>query len=248
MLPFPAAILAISRLASASPFFVFDSTAYTNTTIGFGTSHINWMPAYVCNPLVADGALPTQQAWRRIVTQWAVHPGYPLVLDCENIYLSSAATADANLATMQTLQTWAAAVLPRGQIIGCSHALFPSAYTFSGSFDEWSERLGTVLAQSKAIDGALPVWPFVWPQYHNSPFAFYPVSLWESQLKALEGHEDVDGFVVWGGKNHAVCNDACQRVAGEQPWLDATRAFLGELYGIFNQSPERSGRQAFVGV
>ncbi|KAH8707316.1 hypothetical protein HC256_010592 [Beauveria bassiana] len=271
MLPFPAAILAISRLASASPFFVFDSTAYTNTTIGFGTSHINWMPAYVCNPLVADGALPTQQAWRRIVTQWAVHPGYPLVLDCENIYLSSAATADANLATMQTLQTWAAAVLPRGQIIGwyglagntppalfghyrklianhSSHALFPSAYTFSGSFDEWSERLGTVLAQSKAIDGALPVWPFVWPQYHNSPFAFYPVSLWESQLKALEGHEDVDGFVVWGGKNHAVCNDACQRVAGEQPWLDATRAFLGELYGIFNQSPERSGRQAFVGV
>ncbi|KAM3472597.1 hypothetical protein MY8738_008771 [Beauveria namnaoensis] len=273
MLPFLAAILAISRLASASPFFVFDSTAYTNTTIGFGTSHINWIPAYVCNPLVADGALPTQQAWQRIVTQWAVHPGYPLVLDCENIYLKSAATADANLATMQTLQTWAAAVLPReeGQIIGwyglagntppalfghyrklianhSSHALFPSAYTFSGSFDEWRQRLGTVLAQSKAIDGALPVWPFVWPQYHDSPFAFYPVSLWESQLKALEGHEDVDGFVVWGGKNHAVCNDACQRIAGEQPWLDATRAFLGELYGIFNQSPERSGRQAFVGV
>ncbi|PMB67701.1 hypothetical protein BM221_005869 [Beauveria bassiana] len=119
LLPFLAAILAISRLASASPLFVFDSTAYTNTTIGFGTSHINWIPAYVCNPLVADGALPTQQAWQRIVTPWAVHPGYPLVLDCENIYLKSAETADANLATMQTLQTWAAAVLPReGQIIG----------------------------------------------------------------------------------------------------------------------------------
>ncbi|KAM3543496.1 hypothetical protein ARSEF1564_003548 [Beauveria bassiana] len=229
LLPFLAAILAISRLASASPLFVFDSTAYTNTTIGFGTSHINWIPAYVCNPLVADGALPTQQAWQRIVTPWAVHPGYPLVLDCENICLKSAATADANLATI-------------------SHALFPSAYTFSGSFDEWRERLGTVIAQSKAIDGALPVWPFVWPQYHNSPFAFYPVSLWQSQLRALEGHEDVDGFVVWGGKNHAVCNDACQRIAGEQPWLEATRSFLGELYGIFNQSPERSGRQAFVGV
>ncbi|KAM3532966.1 hypothetical protein MY4038_003781 [Beauveria bassiana] len=190
MLPFLAAILAISRLASASPLFVFDSTAYTNTTIGFGTSHINWIPAYVCNPLVADGA-------RRAPA---------------------------------------------------SHALFPSAYTFSGSFDEWRERLGTVIVQSKAIDGALPVWPFVWPQYHNSPFAFYPVSLWQSQLRALEGHEDVDGFVVWGGKNHAVCNDACQRIAGEQPWLEATRSFLGELYGIFNQSPERSGRQAFVGV
>ncbi|KAM3543544.1 hypothetical protein ARSEF1564_003596 [Beauveria bassiana] len=215
LLPFLAAILAISRLASASPLFVFDSTAYTNTTIGFGTSHINWIPAYVCNPLVADGALPTQQAWQRIVTPWA------------------------------TLQTWAAAVLPRGegQIIGCSHALFPSAYTFSGSFDEWRERLGTVIAQSKAIDGALPVWPFVWPQYHNSPFAFYPVSLWQSQLRALEGHEDVDGFVVWGGKNHAVCNDACQRIAGEQPWLEATRSFLGELYGKLPKQRRPAARQ-----
>ncbi|KAM3504259.1 hypothetical protein MY11210_008417 [Beauveria gryllotalpidicola] len=271
MLPFLAAILAISGLTNASPFFVFDSTAYTNTTIGFGTSNINWIPAYVCDPLVADGALPTRQDWQGIVAQWAVYPGYPLVLDCENIYLDSAETADANLATMQTLQTWAAAVLPAGQIIGwyglagntpealyeyyqalianhSSHAFFPSAYTFSDSLSTWSDALDTVLAQSKAINGTLPVWPFMWPQYHNSPYSFYPVSLWQSQLQALEGNADVDGFVVWGGKNHDVCDDACQNVAGEQPWLNATRSFLEELYGIFNQSPERSGRQEFVGI
>ncbi|TQV92009.1 hypothetical protein IF1G_09081 [Cordyceps javanica] len=271
MLPLLATCLAVLGLANAQNFVVFDSTAYTNTSIGFGTSPINWIPAYVCNPLVADGAAPSRPDWQRIVAQWNVHPGYPLVLDCENIYLGSAATADANLATMQKLQTWAAEVLPAGQIIGwyglagntpaslfghyralianhSSHAFFPSAYTFSSSLDAWQKSLSTVLAQIKVINDSLPTFPFVWPQYHNSPFSFYPVSLWQNQLLGLKKNSDVDGFVIWGGKNHAVCNDACQAIAGAQPWLNATRSFLNELYGIYNQSPQRSGRQVFVGV
>ncbi|ATY59982.1 hypothetical protein A9K55_006290 [Cordyceps militaris] len=271
MLPLLATTFAILGLAKAQNLLVFDSTAYTNTSIGFGASNINWIPAYVCNPLVANGAVPARQDWQAIVAQWNVYPGYPLVLDCENIYLSSAATADANLATMQKLQTWAADVLPRDQIIGwyglagntpaslfgyyralianhTRHAFFPSAYTFSSSLGTWNASLTTVLAQAKAINDSLPTWPFVWPQYHNSPFAFYPVSLWQSQLAVLKGNPDVDGFVIWGGKNHAVCNDACQAIAGAQPWLNATRSYLKDLYGIFNQSPQRPGRQAFVGV
>lgn len=266
---FLASYFAVLGLVRAENFLVFDSTAYTNTSVGFGTSNINWIPAYVCNPLVANGAVPTQKDWQRIVSQWNVYPGYPLVLDCENIYFGSAATADANLATMQKLQTWAADILPPSQIIGwyglagntpaslfghyralianhSNHAFFPSAYTFSSSLSTWNTSLSTVLNQVQAINSSLPTWPFVWPQYHNSPYSFYPTSLWQDQLSILKTHSNVDGFVVWGGKNHAVCNNDCQAIAGSQPWLKATRSFLEELYGIFNDSPQRSGRQAFA--
>ena len=256
--------------ALATPYYVFDSTAYTNTSIGYGTYNINWIPAYVCNPLVVNGQVPSKQDWQVIVAQWAVYPGYPLVLDCENIYLDSPSTAAANLAAMEALQTWAAEILPANQLIGwyglagntplslygyyqslianhSNHAFFPSAYTYSSSLRTWNSSLKSVIAQAQAIDESLPIWPFMWPQYHNSPYAFYPVSLWKSQLKALEADSDVDGFVIWGGKNHAVCNDTCQTIASTEPWLNATRTYLSALYGIFNGLPEVRGGQLFMG-
>ena len=51
----------LSGLASsATAFRVFDNTAYTNTSIGFGTSNIKWIPNYVCSPLLAAGSLPSE--------------------------------------------------------------------------------------------------------------------------------------------------------------------------------------------
>lgn len=256
---------------SASNFRVFDSTAYTNTSIGYGASNINWIPNYVCSPLVAAGALPSSSAWKSIVLEWNIYPGYPLVLDCENIYLSSASTADHNLEVMKTLQTWAAQVLPNDQIIGwyglagntipslypqyrslianhSNHAFFPSAYTFSSSLGTWNTSLNDVLGKAKDIDASIPVWPFTWPQYHNSPYSFYPVDLWSSQLDVLTGNQDVNGFIVWGGKNHQVCGDACQAIAGKQPWLNATRTYLKGLYGVYGGTPQKQGGQLFTGA
>jgi hypothetical protein len=252
-------------------FRVFDSTAYTNTSIGYGASSINWIPNYVCSPLVANGTLPSASTWQSIVLEWNVYPGYPLVLDCENIYLSSSSTADHNLLAMKTLQTWAAQVLPRDQIIGwyglsgntaaslyghyrdlianhSNHAFFPSAYTFSSSLASWNTSLNGVIAKIKTIDASLPVWPFMWPQYHNSPYDFYPVDLWESQLEVLTGNADVNGYVIWGGKNHQVCGDACQAIAGKNPWLSATRTYLRGLYGVYGETPQKEGGQLFTGA
>ncbi|KAH0597422.1 hypothetical protein MHUMG1_04800 [Metarhizium humberi] len=256
---------------SANNFRVFDSTAYTNTSIGYGTSNINWIPNYVCSPLVANNAIPSAEAWQSIVLEWNIYPGYPLVLDCENIYLTSPSTADHNLEVMKTLQTWAAQVLPSDQIIGwyglsgntaaslyghyqglianhSAHAFFPSAYTFSSSLSTWNASLNSVLAKIKAIDASLPVYPFTWPQYHGSPYAFYPVGLWESQLDVLTGNQDINGFVIWGGKNHQVCGDACQASAGKNPWLEATRTYLKDLYGIYDGASQKQGGQLFTGV
>ncbi|KAL3961109.1 hypothetical protein ACCO45_006226 [Purpureocillium lilacinum] len=265
-----AALLSTAQAVAAN-FRVFDSTAYTNTSVGYGSSNINWIPNYVCSPLVQGGALPSAAQWQAIVLDWNVYPGYPLVLDCENIYLTSASTADHNLEVMKTLQTWAADVLPEGQIIGwyglsgntaaslyghyrslianhSAHAFFPSAYTFSSSLSTWNTSLNTVIGKIKAIDTSVPVWPFMWPQYHNSPYDFYSVDLWQSQLQALTANKDVNGFVIWGGKNHQVCGDACQAIAGKQPWLSAARSYLKALYGVYGGQPQRSGGQIFTGA
>ncbi|KHN98127.1 uncharacterized protein MAM_03888 [Metarhizium album ARSEF 1941] len=256
---------------SASNFRVFDSTAYTNTSVGYGTSNINWIPNYVCSPLVAHNAIPSADTWQSVVLQWNIYPGYPLVLDCENIYLNSPSTADHNLEVMKTLQTWAAQVLPSRQIIGwyglsgntaaslyghyqrlianySAHAFFPSAYTFSSSLATWQTSLNSVLAKVKAIDASLPVYPFIWPQYHESPHSFYPVELWKNQLDVLTENQEMDGFVIWGGKNHLVCGDVCQATAGTKPWLSATRTYLKGLYGIYGGTPQKQGAQLFTGV
>ena len=267
-LPF---VALIGTSAAAANFRVFDSTSYTNTTIGYGASNINWIPDYVCSPLVQDGALPTKDNWQSIVLEWSAYPGYPLVLDCENVYLTSASTADHNLEAMKTLQTWAAQVLPKGQIIGwyglsgntatslyghyrdlianhSAHAFFPSAYTFSSSIGSWNTSLNTVIGKIKDIDASIPAWPFVWPQYHDSPYAFFSVELWENELQILTANTNVNGFVVWGGKNHHVCGDACQAVAGTNPWLNATRQYLANLYGVYSGNAQRAGVQAFTGA
>lgn len=251
----------------SSQFRVFDNTAYTNVSVGYGTTNINWIPDYVCSPLTTGGALPSAQEWKSAVLQWNVYPGYPLVLDCENLYFSDESTADRYLEMLSTLQTWAADVVPTGQIIGwyglpentipqlyghyrrlianhTKHAFFPSAYTFSDSLPKWNDSLNSVVKTIKAIDDTLPIWPYTWPQYHNN-YTFFPVDLWKRELDILAGHEDINGFVVWGGKNHQVCNDSCQASAGQQPWLAATREFLIKLYGIYNGRPERIGAQTF---
>ncbi|KAL4862066.1 hypothetical protein BDV12DRAFT_203405 [Aspergillus spectabilis] len=261
------ALLSAANAAVRSDFRVFDNTAYTNTSIGYGTTNINWIPAYVCNPLTSGGVLPSEDMWKNIVLQWNIYPGYPLVLDCEDLYFTSTSTADLNLDLLSTLQTWAAQVVPPNQIIGwyglsgntlpslydhyrslianhTNHAFFPSAYTFTGSLATWNNSLTSVLNAIKTIDSTLPVWPYTWPQYHRN-YSFFPVDLWQNELKALARNSYVDGFVIWGGKNHAVCNDACQATAGQQAWLNATRTYLTELYGLYGAEPERKGVQNF---
>ncbi|EED18694.1 hypothetical protein TSTA_124220 [Talaromyces stipitatus ATCC 10500] len=238
---------AVVGAARASNFHVFDNTAYTNTSIGYQSTNINWIPAYVCNPLTKGGFLPSVTEWKNIVLEWNVYPGYPLVLDCEDIYFTNESTADLYLEILSSLQTWAAEVIPPGQIIGwygLSHAFFPSAYTFSSSISTWNNSLNSVINTITAINDTLPIWPYTWPQYHNN-YSFIPVELWETELEILSSNSHLDGFVIWGGKNYAVCNDSCQATAGQQPWLNATRSYLSNLYGIYNGKLQKTGAQIF---
>ncbi|KAJ5925171.1 hypothetical protein N7454_007810 [Penicillium verhagenii] len=263
-------LLAVSTVIGssiASTFRVFDNTAYTNTSIGYGSTNINWIPAYVCNPLTTGGVLPSANEWKSVVQEWNVYPSYPLVIDCEDLYFTSTSTAALYLEIMSTLQTWAADVIPEGQIIGwyglsgntisslygnyrslianySNHAFFPSAYTYSDSLSTWSSSLSSVIEVINTINDSLPIWPYTWPQYHGN-YSFIPEDLWQSELESLAGNADLDGFVIWGGKNHAVCDDACQEIAGDEPWLNVTRTFLENLYGLFGSEAQKTGAQLF---
>lgn len=237
---------------AATGFTLYDDTAYASATIGHGAVPANLVPNRVCTPLVTGGALPAEADWKALVTQYNTHPGAPLVLDCESLYLTgTAATAADHLNRLATLQSWARQVAPT-QLIGWygllgntatsyqglyrqliaqdrNTAFFPSAYTYATGYDSWLATLKANLATAAQIDPALPVLPYIWPQYHDGTgalsFTWVPAAQFAFQLATL--HDlGLPGAVIWGGSNPAVCDTACQNSAGSQGWLPATRAFL----------------------
>ncbi|MER5864822.1 discoidin domain-containing protein [Kitasatospora sp. NPDC002040] len=240
---------------AAPAFTLYDNTAYASAAIGHGAVRANLVPNYTCTPLVAGNALPTEAQWKAIVVAANVNPAAPLVLDCESLYLTgSAANAANHLQRLAQLQSWARAVTGPEQTIGwygllgntaVAHrplyqqliqqagptAFFPSAYTFSANETSWSSTLTGNLATAAAIAPGVPVYPYVWPQYHqgSSPdslsLGFVPAAQWSYQLATL--HDlGLTGAVVWGGSNTTVCDPACQAAAGSQGWLPQTRSFL----------------------
>ncbi|MFC8450848.1 discoidin domain-containing protein [Kitasatospora sp. NPDC057223] len=251
------AVSAAATAGSATGFTLYDNTAYTSAPagVGHGAVRSNLVPNYTCTPLVAGGALPGEAQWEAIVSAANVDPSAPLVLDCESLYLNgTAANAADHLARLSQLQSWARKVAAPGQTIGWygllgntsaayrplyqqliqqdgPAAFFPSAYTFSANETTWSTTLTGNLATAAAIATGVPVYPYIWPQYHqgSSPdslsLGFVPAAQWSYQLATL--HDlGLGGAVVWGGSNTTVCDPACQAAAAGQGWLAQTRAFL----------------------
>ncbi|MFB7513505.1 discoidin domain-containing protein [Streptomyces sp. NPDC056144] len=257
------AVLAIAALALPAPaqaatgFTLYDNTNYASTTIG-GTSVVSgFVPNRVCTPLVANGGLPGENEWKTIVQSYNRNTGGPLVLDCETLYLNSTTTAADHYARLLQLQTWAREVAP-GQVIGWygllgnttsanypyyrkliaadpNTAFFPSLYTYSTNETSWNSTLTANSAKAKAVDPAVPLLPYIWPQYHggSSPssldYTFVPAAQWSVQLATIRGL-GLPGAVVWGGwPISETCNNACQAAAPTAGWLAATRAFLDDL-------------------
>ncbi|WP_055585890.1 discoidin domain-containing protein [Peterkaempfera griseoplana] len=245
--------------ASAAPgFTVFDNTSYTSASLGNGAVVTNLVPNSVCSPLVQSGALPTQAQWQQIVQTYDTHPGGPLVLDCESLYLTGTATTAAkHYSQLAQLQSWARQVEP-DQLIGWygllgntdsaynssyqqliaqdpHTAFFPSAYTFSTSEETWDSTLSTNVTHAAAIDANIPVYPYIWPQYHqgSSPsslsLTFVPAAQWSFELATL--HEvGIAGAVVWGGlSTSGTCDATCESQAGSGGWFSATKSFLQSL-------------------
>lgn len=79
--------------------------------------------------------------------------------------------------------------------------LFPSLYTFYDNQAGWVEYAVANIKEAKRLANGKPVYPFIWPQYHNSNAAlkgqFIPPEYWRLQLETIREH--ADGVVIWGG-------------------------------------------------
>ncbi|MHB1158611.1 MAG: hypothetical protein ACYC26_17440 [Phycisphaerales bacterium] len=79
-----------------------------------------------------------------------------------------------------------------------SDILFPSIYTFYEDQEGWKKYAIANIQQAKQY--GKPVYPFIWPQYHDSNKKlvgrYVPVEFWRMQLEVC--YEYADGVCIWG--------------------------------------------------
>lgn len=103
-------------------------------------------------------------------------------------------------------------------------ALFPSLYTFYDDIDGWERTSLENLREARRLARGKPVYPFLWPQYHeaNKQLAgqYLPAATWRRQLEFIRRH--ADGAVLWGGW----AGNGPARWDEQAPWWQTTREFM----------------------
>jgi hypothetical protein len=102
-------------------------------------------------------------------------------------------------------------------------ALYPSLYTFYNDRAGWVKYAKANIAEAKRIGGGKPIYPYIWPRYHEAGdmgLTYIDYEFWKLQLQTVK-EAGVDGVIIWGGYK--------EQWTGDWPWWHATRAFLAEL-------------------
>lgn len=264
---FTIAALLGSAFSLNHKFTVFDATEYPNMTIGYGTSPINHVPDYECDPLLKKG-LPSEKDWKKLIEKFALFPGYPMQLDCQGILEPHGINED-NTQVMKTLQTWSAQVLPNNTIIGwfnliehtnvtnsrfyldiianySNQAFFPAPILWDAVLKSWKRRITLQVGVAKNLGPELPLWPVLLTPIDD--MARIWVDNWKKQIEWLIENVAVNGFVVRGPGSYLPCVEDCLDRAPKSRWLRALRQRLTKLYGLYGDVPQREGAQVFTGV
>src|ERR1700690_1898614 len=97
-------------------------------------------------------------------------------------------------------------------------AIYPSLYTFYDDLDGWSNYAQQTLAQARQY--GKPVYPFLWPEFHDSNLLLRGHKLhpdfWRAELELCANL--ADGIVLWGGSQEHWDHQA--------PWWQETLRFL----------------------
>lgn len=109
-------------------------------------------------------------------------------------------------------------------------ALYPSLYTFYDNPTDWVTYALANIAEARRMAGGKPVYPFLWPQYHNSApadlrFQYIDSAYWEVQLQTV--YEHADGLVIWGGWDYA--NDRSATWDDNAAWWLATKRLIASI-------------------
>ena len=81
-------------------------------------------------------------------------------------------------------------------------ALCPTLYVpYRNREEDWRRFAIATIAEARRIAPDKPVYPFVWPQFHEgggvSGYPFLPKAYWRVVLETMRDH--ADGLVLWGG-------------------------------------------------
>jgi len=111
-------------------------------------------------------------------------------------------------------------------------ALYPSLYTLYEDQAGWVKYAEANVAEAKRIGQGRPVYPFLWPQYHDSAHAlayqYLPPAYWSLQLRTMA--QVADGLVLWGGWDFT--NGRPQPWDDTAPWWQATLAFIRSQHNV----------------
>lgn len=78
---------------------------------------------------------------------------------------------------------------------------YPSLYTFYTDKNQWVQFAIAQITEARRLAKGKPVYPFIWPQYHDSNpvigLKFIPDDYWKLELDTIRKY--ADGVVIWGG-------------------------------------------------
>ena len=102
----------------------------------------------------------------------------------------------------------------------------PSLYTFYDDLENWKQYALENIKRARQY--GKPVYPFLWPEYHNSNKhlrgQFIAGAVWGEQLAYV--YEYADGIIVWGGWNLSKEYYGPKLWNENASWWRVTKAFL----------------------
>lgn len=108
-------------------------------------------------------------------------------------------------------------------------AFTPSLYTFYDDRAGWGKYATENLKAARAFSPTVPLYPFIWPEYHDSNQTLggteIPADYWRAQLDLVRQY--ADGAIIWGGWNLR----AKQRRQWDDnaAWWKSTRDFIAAV-------------------
>lgn len=114
-------------------------------------------------------------------------------------------------------------------------AFYPSLYTFYTNQADWVKVARAQVSEAKRISLAKPVYPYIWPQYHeggqftNHPYVDH--DYWKLELETLKS-AGANGVVIWGGFQ--------EEWSDTLGWWRATKEFMSELSNSVMMHPTKN--------
>ncbi len=197
---------------------------------------------------VAAGQLPDEASFKAAVRSRSAGKPGPVVIDFEYVFLSKTrgttdASVKAHFKLFITLAKWAHQAAP-GHLVGfyghglfpeepgreyaaetkaliaAVDAFFPSLYVHGNqTAAQWKQKLQSLVQQAHELAPGKPVYPYVWPQYHEGgpkALEFVDAGYMKFQLETARDC-GADGVVFWSS-NKPAWKDA--------PWLQALLQFV----------------------